>query len=128
MSTLKVNTLEEATAGGATFFTAKAWANVNQIGTSTLRNDGGVSSLNDLGTGYFRLNFSNTAPTSHWSMTATGNGYGPSDPGGQTAVLRSNTGNFWQSPLFSTTSVEIETGFNSSVNSDFGYIGVQVVY
>ena len=126
MSTIKVDNLQ--TTGGAGLYPAKVWANVNQKGTSSIRNSGGVSSMSDLGVGYFRLNFSSTAPTSNWCMTAQGNGYGPSDPGGEYPVLRSYSGNNWYYPLFSTTNVEVETGGAGSRNEDFGYIGVQVVY
>jgi hypothetical protein len=58
MSILKVNTLEEATAGGATFFTAKAWVNFNGIGTVAIRDDGNVSTITDNGTGDYTINFS----------------------------------------------------------------------
>ena len=126
MSTIKVDNLE--TTSGASLFPDKAWANVNQIGTNSIRNDGGFSSMADLGTGYFSLNFSNTASTSNWCVVAMGNGNGPSDHGATTPALRSSSGASWQNPLFSTTSVEVETGKSSAVNNDLGYIGVQVVY
>jgi hypothetical protein len=58
MSTLKVNTLEEATAGGATFFTAKAWVTFDGTGTVAIRADGNVSSITDLAVGRFQSNFS----------------------------------------------------------------------
>jgi len=58
MSTLKVNTLEEATSGGATYFTAKAWVNWNAQGSTSIRNDGNVSSITDYGTGHWGINLS----------------------------------------------------------------------
>lgn len=58
MSTLKVNTIEEATSGGATYFTAKAWVNIDGTGSVSIRADGGVSSLTDVGTGIIDVNFS----------------------------------------------------------------------
>lgn len=63
MSTLKVNTLEEATSGGATYFTAKAWAEFSMDGTAALNSDGGVSSLSDLGTGSPQFNLDNALPS-----------------------------------------------------------------
>jgi hypothetical protein len=57
MSTIKVNTLEEATSGGATFFTAKAWVNFDAQTTMTVRASGNTSSMTDLGTGYYQMNF-----------------------------------------------------------------------
>jgi len=72
MSTLKVNTLEEATAGGATYFTAKAWVNFNGQSTVSIRDSGNVSSITDLGTGTFRINF--TSPYSNASYAMSGSG------------------------------------------------------
>ena len=49
MSTLTVDNLQ--TTGGASLFPARAWAEFSMDGTAGLNNDGGVSSLTDLGTG-----------------------------------------------------------------------------
>jgi hypothetical protein len=68
MSTLKVNTLEEATSGGATFFTAKAWVNFNGTGTVAIRRDGNVSSLTDYGTGNYGVNLSNNLSAANYSV------------------------------------------------------------
>ena len=73
MSTLKVNTLEEATSGGATYFTAKAWANFNGVGTVSILADGNVSSITDRGVGFYTANLSNTTPTSNQSVTGGAN-------------------------------------------------------
>ena len=69
MSTLKVNTLEEATAGGATFFTAKAWVNFNGTGTVAIQNDGNVSSITDVTTGKYTVNYSTAVPYAVHSTT-----------------------------------------------------------
>jgi hypothetical protein len=69
MSTLKVNTLEEATAGGATFFTAKAWVNFNGIGTVAIRQSGNVSSISDMGTGNYIVNFTAALPSASYAET-----------------------------------------------------------
>ena len=77
MSTLKVNTLEEATAGGATFYTSKAWINFNGQGTVAIRGSGNVSSLTDITTGKYGVNLSsvttdaNGAASSVWTNSAT---------------------------------------------------------
>jgi hypothetical protein len=70
MSTLKVNTLEEATIGGATYFTAKAWCFYQQIGTSSIINDGGCSSISDLGTGQATISFDNTLSTVNYGVVS----------------------------------------------------------
>mgnify|MGYP006142132397 CR=1 FL=1 len=69
MSTIKVNTLEEATTGGATFFTAKAWVNFNGTGTVAIRDDGNVSSITDGGTGNYTTNFSSNLSSANYSVT-----------------------------------------------------------
>jgi len=69
MSTLKVNTLEEATAGGATYFTAKAWVNFNGTGTVAIRADGNVSSITDSSTGRYVVNFTNSFSNSSYCPT-----------------------------------------------------------
>ena len=69
MSTLKVNTLEEATAGGATFYTAKAWVNFNGIGTVAIRESGNVSSITDNGTGDYTTNFSASLTSANYTTS-----------------------------------------------------------
>jgi len=71
MSTLKVNTLEEATSGGATFFTAKAWVNFNGKNTVAIRADGNVSSITDNGTGNYNVNLSSASSDANYSASAT---------------------------------------------------------
>ncbi len=71
MSTLKVNTLEEATSGGATFFTAKAWVNFDGTGTVAIRADGNVSSVTDNGIGDYTLNYSTSFSDVSYALVAT---------------------------------------------------------
>lgn len=71
MSTLKVNTLEEATSGGATYFTAKAWVNFNGTGTVAIRDDGNVSSITDNGTGTYTTNLSAAVSSSTYSYAVS---------------------------------------------------------
>ena len=68
MSTLKVNTLEEATVGGATFYTAKAWLNFNGKNTVAIRADGNVSSITDNGSGDYTANFSNALVDANYAF------------------------------------------------------------
>lgn len=122
MSTLKVNTLEEATAGGATFFTAKAWISMNGQGTVAIRNDGNISSLSDNGVGDYTANFSNTLSTSNHGMSGSVATYAPSDPGGVDVHLYSSSGTFGANPLLSASSVRVEVGHGGSSNFDVGYV------
>lgn len=72
MSTLKVNTLEEATSGGATYFTSKAWVNWDGTGTVSIRGDGGISSVTDNGTGVYSPQFSNAFSAFDYAVSGIG--------------------------------------------------------
>ena len=71
MSTLKVNTLEEATVGGATFYTTKAWITFNGNGTVAILESGGISSLTDIGTGEYGPNFASVMSNADYSVSGT---------------------------------------------------------
>jgi hypothetical protein len=122
MSTLKVNTLEEATVGGATFYTAKAWISMNGQGAVAILNDGNISSLTDNGVGDYTANISNALSTSNHGMSGSLVEYGPSDPGGSDVYLRSSSGTFGANPTLSTSSVRVEVGTNGAANYDYGYV------
>lgn len=59
MSTLRVNTLQDATGSNqpAMVGAAKAWVNFNGTGTVAIREQFNVSSITDLGTGAYEVNF-----------------------------------------------------------------------
>ena len=61
MSTLRVNTLQDATGSNqpAMVGAAKAWVNFNGTGTVALRESFNVSSITDNGTGRYAVNFTN---------------------------------------------------------------------
>lgn len=71
MSTLKVNTLEEATAGGATFYTTKAWVNFNGDGTVAIRDSGNVSSVTDNATGRYTANLTSAMANSNYKVSGS---------------------------------------------------------
>lgn len=115
MSTLKVNTLEEATAGGATFFTAKAWVNFNGTGTVAIRDDGNVSSITDNGTGDYTVTFDSALSSSNYA------GF----------YLSGNLGNAGYSVLspqtVSTTSLRFDNANVSGNNVDRDFLTLGVV-
>ena len=74
MSTLKVNTLEEATAGGATFYTAKAWVNFNGTGTVAINADGNVSSITDNSIGDYTVTLTTSMSGANYAMVFGGIG------------------------------------------------------
>ena len=66
MSTLKVNTIQDASGGNPSTASqifegrARAWMWYDQRGIVDTYNKYGVTSVTDLNTGYFRMNFANT--------------------------------------------------------------------
>lgn len=52
----------------ATAYGCRAWVNFNGTGTVAIRSSGNVSSITDLGTGSYRLNFSNAMPDANYNV------------------------------------------------------------
>ena len=125
MSTLKVNTLEEATAGGATFYTAKAWVNFNGTGTISIRADGNVSSLTDNGAGRYQVNFSSNTSDSNYScqgnMQATSG-----NSNAQVSCLVEYTSYSSLSTSMQTSGVRVNTITNQFITNDNEYVGVNI--
>ena len=66
MSTLKVNTIQ--TTSGVEVYMAKAWVNFNGNGTVAIRGSGNVSSITDLATGRYRVNFTTAMPDANYAV------------------------------------------------------------
>ena len=60
---------------GLSQFTAKVWANWSTTGTAALNDSHNVSSLDDRGTGWSRINFSNNLGNSSYAVTALAGNY-----------------------------------------------------
>jgi dipeptidyl aminopeptidase/acylaminoacyl peptidase len=58
MSTIKVNALQDTSGNG--YYPPRAWVNWNAVSTTSIRNDGNVSSITDYGTGHFGINLSSS--------------------------------------------------------------------
>ncbi len=74
MSTLRLTTLSNQ--GGTASVpsdtvingTAKAWVNFNGTGTVAIRQSFNVSSITDVGTGYYTINFTNPLPDANYAL------------------------------------------------------------
>ena len=55
----------------ATAYGCRAWVNFNGTGTVAIRASGGVSSIADLGVGYYQINFTNTMPDTNYSVAGS---------------------------------------------------------
>jgi len=127
MSTLKVNTLEEATTGGATYFTAKAWVNFNGSGTVSIRSDGNVSSITDNGTGNYTVNFSNSVSSNNYCCNFSANDNGTTS--GQTSGYAYGS---WArgttSCVYATGSMRVAMGYAANASFyDQSHVNVSVV-
>lgn len=73
MSTLRVNTLQNAAGTGqpAMSGAAKAWVNFNGTGTVAIRASFNVTSITDNGTGDYTVNFTNALEDANYAVTIT---------------------------------------------------------
>ena len=69
MSTLRVNTLQNTS--GVEVYTAKAWVNFNGTGTVAIRGAGNISSITDVATGRYTLNFTNALADANYSVVSS---------------------------------------------------------
>jgi len=61
--------------GGGGAGSTTAWVNFNGRGTVSIRNDGNVGSITDVGTGRFNVNFSTSLASANYSLNYTINSY-----------------------------------------------------
>jgi hypothetical protein len=96
----------------ATAYGCRAWVNFNGTGTVAIRDSGNVSSITDLGTGYYTVNFTTAMPDANYAV-------GGSAEGVQTyhMMTRSNGGT-------TTTSVRIRTGEPGGAYADVAICNV----
>lgn len=73
MSTLRVNTLQNAagTSDPAISGAAKAWVNFNGTGTVAIRANFNVTSITDNGTGDYTVNFTNAMTDANYSVNVS---------------------------------------------------------
>ena len=74
MSTIKVNNLQNASGGSNSTpeeieqGRAKAWVNFNGRNTPSIREDYNVSSITDLGTGKYKITFTNSLANANYAI------------------------------------------------------------
>ena len=71
MSILKVNSLQPANAGSEDYFLARAWVDFTGSGTISIQGSGNVSSLTDLGTGYYDVTLATAMPNGNFASLST---------------------------------------------------------
>ena len=119
MSTLKVNTIQDASGSNASTSEqiaqgrAKAWVNFNATGTAAIRDSFNVSSITDLDVGRFTVAFSSNMPNSNYAVVASGGNQG-------TAAGMA----YMYSPTTSQTNVENVTATDQLLDSPFFCVAV----
>ena len=118
MSTLRVNTLQNAAGTGqpAMSGAAKAWVNFNGTGTVAIRRAFNVSSITDNGTGDYTVNFTAAMPDDDYSAIAVG-----SDQGSGAAAVSTNNATYWNSGSF-----RFQTWYYAATKYDSPYVCVSI--
>ena len=72
LTTPTFNSAQLATVvGTAPLYMCRAWVNFNGTGTVAILASGNVSSITDLGVGYYRINFTTAMPSANYSVSGT---------------------------------------------------------
>ena len=117
MSTLKVDALQDTSGNG--FYPARAWANVNQIGTMSIRADENISSITDSGTGVTDFTFG--AQPSNANYAAPSSSGDASAGAGRIALT-------YDGSTVSTTSFRIQVDDTTSAVADADYVLTSVFW
>lgn len=117
MSTIKVNTIQDT--DGIEVYTAKAWVNFNGQGTVAIRQDGNISSITDLASGNYIINYTNTFADANYSFI----GHTP-------ITIGSNSWGFMGHPFqgqYTTSLVNISTLNSSGIALDYSCVVAEVL-
>ena len=120
MSDIRVDTISAADGTSPATLTgqyaAKAWINFNGTGTPAIRESGNISSLTDVATGRFTLNFSTAMTDANYAVVGSG--------GNDSNDLRTININFDVAPTSSAVQINC-TSANNTTN-DTAYNAVTV--
>jgi hypothetical protein len=125
MSTLRVNTLQNAAGTGqpAMSGAAKAWVNFNGTGTVAIRASFNVTSITDNGTGDYTVNFTTAMTDVDYAITTSAvymNGDNAS------LLLHGPKNRASYSNAFSTTGVRVQSSNQAQTATDAGVFCVSV--
>ena len=113
MSTIKVDTIKNTS--NVEVFTVKAWGNFDGTGSPSVRASGNVSSLVDVGTGYYTVNFTTAMTDANFSVCSSGR-----DSTSTTLPLTSSA------VTFSTTSTTLRFLTNANADRDSDIVSVAI--
>lgn len=117
MSTLRVNTIQDASGGDIVNSRgiAKAWVNFNGTGTVAIRSAMNVSSITDNGTGDYTVNYSTAFSDANYSATL-----------GQARTSVSADWGFMGTYNYSTTSIRVTSRDTAGSAFDYGVVNVAI--
>ena len=122
MSTLKVNTIQDTSAGSSSTPAqieqgrAKAWINLDGANTIEIRDSYNVSSITDNGTGDYTISFSTAMANTNYCATGT-----CTYLMGTVPRFRILSGYVW-----ATGSIRVITGYTDTTGADHEVVGVTV--
>jgi hypothetical protein len=131
MSTLRVNTITDTSGTSANLYlpgVARAWVNFNGTGTVAIRRSLGVSSITDLGTGRYIVNFSSSAPDTNYGVLGT---HGGGDDYGNANFLYPWSSQYSVAPTRTVNAISVVSGYvnpGSQVIADTDNLTVAVFW
>jgi hypothetical protein len=125
MSTLRVNTLQNAAGTGqpAMSGAAKAWVNFNGTGTVAIRASFNVTSITDNGTGNYTVNFTTALDNANYAVTFGVGGGGSGLNSGFVAGVLTST-QYGVASNKTASAVQFTTGDYTATLRDLGEVYV----
>ena len=123
MSTLRVNTLQDATGSNqpAMVGAAKAWVNFDGTGTVAIRESFNVSSITDNGTGSYTVNFTTAMPDANYACVTS-----VQQPGGAASWVMLNDDGAFNTTAPTTSSIRLGVIFYNYTYQDNEYVELAV--
>jgi hypothetical protein len=102
---------------------AKAWVNYKATSTQSIRASYNVSSVTYSGTGLYTVNFTNAFADTNYSVIGTTGGNNGASSSSSNATFRINSAS---GATYSTTAVQVSTGYQDGNLTDYLYVNVAV--
>ena len=138
MSTVKAANLQNTGSGAPTVKNSsgteighfsKAWVNFNGTGTVAIRDDFNVSSITDVGTGLFTINYTNSLPNANYAWVGQVGYSGDNTDGVLNVEALSGSSNPYSSTT-TTSLLKVEVvyanSFTNRTRFDPYYVGISV--
>jgi hypothetical protein len=110
----------------ATAYGCRAWVNFNGTGTVAIRASGNVSSITDLGTGLYQINFTSAMPDANYAATVAGAADRDAGGGNSSFNIRAPSTNYIGSASVTTGSVQVSLKNQSGTLNDSDVVTVSI--